>query len=192
METKKIEIEVPVGKTTKWVNNVLTLVDDKPKNVMERIKTFEDACNELGDNHPFIETYHSFEHNVRASVGNEYLKDIAAYIRLRIVVAALNEGWEPQFTKEEYRYYPWFCFYTEKEIDGMSDTDRESLFRLPSTTDYGGVSFAHAYSDSSSTASSIGSRLAFKTRELAEYAGKQFIGIWADYIFSTPMLKQVE
>lgn len=189
---KKIEIEVPDGKKAEWVNGMLTLVDDKPENVMERVKTFEDACKELGDNHPFIEAYHSFEHNVRASVGNEYLKDIAAYMRLRIVVAALNEGWEPQFTEEEYRYYPWFCFYTEKEINNMSDTNKKSLFRLPSTTDYGGVAYASAIDGSSYTGSNHGSRLAFKTRELAEYAGKQFIDIWADYIFSNSILKQVE
>lgn len=28
-----------------------------------------------------------------------------------------------------------------------------------------------------------GSRLAFKTRELAEYCGKQFMDIWCDYLF---------
>ncbi len=48
---------------------------------------------------------------------------------------------------------------------------------------YGGVAYAYAHYDSSVTFTSIGSRLAFKTRELAEYAGKQFIEIWADYVF---------
>lgn len=46
---------------------------------------------------------------------------------------------------------------------------------------YGGVSFAGAYYDSAGVVASIGSRLAFKTKELAEYAGKQFIDIWTDF-----------
>lgn len=50
-----------------------------------------------------------------------------------------------------------------------------------SASAYGGVSVAYAYSDSASVVAGIGSRLAFKTKELAEYAGKQFIDIWTDF-----------
>ena len=39
----------------------------------------------------------------------------------------------------------------------------------------GGVAFASAYYASSASYASNGSRLAFRTEELAEYAGKQFI-----------------
>lgn len=49
MNMKKIEIEIPDGKRAEWVNGVLTLVDDKPKDVRERIKTFEDACTEFDE-----------------------------------------------------------------------------------------------------------------------------------------------
>ena len=47
----------------------------------------------------------------------------------------------------------------------------------------GGVSYAYANSDSSSTNASIGVRLAFKTSELAAYCGRQFLDIWADFVF---------
>ena len=47
----------------------------------------------------------------------------------------------------------------------------------------GGVAYANTLYGSSHTNTSIGSRLAFKTRELAEYAGRQFVEIWADYVF---------
>lgn len=180
---KKIEIEIPEGKNAKWVNGVLTLVDEKPKNVMERIKTFKDACDELGCDHPFVKAYDSFYCSVRADVEDKYTKDVMAYLKLRIITTALNEGWEPEFTKGEYRYFPWFCFYTEEEIKNMSKEGKKNLFRLPGATDYGGVAYAYAGSDSSDTGSSVGSRLAFKNSELAKYAGKQFIDIWADYIY---------
>lgn len=176
MNSKKIEIEVPNGKKPEWVNGVLTLVDEKPKNVMERIKTFEDACNELGiDHNEWMQD--------KKELGLE--ADVIAYLKLRIIAAALNEGWKPQFTTDEYRYFPWFCLYTQSEIDEMNEEDKS---RVVCRSSYnanagGGVAYACASYDSSSAYTGIGSRLAFKTRELAEYAGRQFVEIWADYVF---------
>jgi hypothetical protein len=48
---------------------------------------------------------------------------------------------------------------------------------------YGGLVFADAYYGSASSGTFIGSRLAFKSRELAIYCGKQFIEIWINYLF---------
>lgn len=134
----------------------------KSKDITERIKTFEDACNELGIEHPFVRSYN---HWMNYGVYNQ--PDIEAYLKLRIIVAALNEGWTPQFKKDEWRYYPWFKFYTQKEIDKMRE---EEASRVVYRSDY----YAYAY---------IGSRLTFKSRELAEYAGKQFTELYADYMF---------
>lgn len=176
MNSKKIEIEVPNGKKPEWVNGVLTLVDEKPKNVMKRIKTFEDACNELGiDHNEWMQD--------KKELGLE--ADVIAYLKLRIIAAALNEGWQPQFTEDEYRYFPWFCLYTQSEIDEMSEEDKSRVVSRSSyiAYAYGGVAYAYTSYDSSYTNSHIGSRLAFKTRELAEYAGRQFVEIWADYVF---------
>lgn len=176
MNSKKIEIEVPNGKKPEWVNGVLTLVDEKPQNVMERVKTFKDACNELGIEHDkWVQD--------KKDLGLE--ADVIAYLKLRIIAAALNEGWKPQFTTDEYRYFPWFYLYTQSEIDEMSEEEKSRVVCRSSYVAYanGGVAYAFASSDSSSTFTSIGSRLAFKTRELAEYAGRQFVEIWADYVF---------
>ena len=181
----KLEIEVPNGKKAEWVNGVLTLVEDKPQNIMERVQTFEDACNELGKDHPLVLQYTAIDESLFP--GEEQVGDLIAYLKLRIIAAALNEGWEPKFTQDEYRYFPWFYFYTEEEISRMDDEGRRSIFRLPSTADYGGVAYAVAPYVSSYTYSSSGSRLAFKNSELAKYSGKQFIDIWADYIYSTPV-----
>ena len=54
---KEITLQIPEGKKAKWINGVLTLVDDKPKDITERIKTFEDACNELGEEHQYVKAY---------------------------------------------------------------------------------------------------------------------------------------
>lgn len=176
MNSKKIEIEVPNGKKPEWVNGVLTLVDEKPKNVMERIKTFEDACNELGiDHNEWMQD--------KKELGLE--ADVIAYLKLRIIAAALNEGWKPQFTTDEYRYFPWFCLYTQSEIDEMNEEDKSRVVYRSNVNANanGGVACAYTNNDSSNSNTYIGSRLAFKTRELAEYAGRQFVEIWADYVF---------
>lgn len=176
MNSKKIEIEVPNGKKPEWVNGVLTLVDEKPQNVMERVKTFKDACNELGIEHDkWVQD--------KKDLGLE--ADVIAYLKLRIIAAALNEGWKPQFTTDEYRYFPWFYLYTQSEIDEMSEEEKSRVVSRSHNhaSAVGGVAYAGTSNDSSYTYTLVGSRLAFKTRELAEYAGRQFVEIWADYVF---------
>ena len=183
MRTKKIEIEIPEGKKAEWINGVLTLVDESQKDnrpVTERIKTFEDARSELGSAHPLVEEYET----ITCRCGG-LSTDILAYMKLRIICAALNEGREPQFTKDEWRYFPWFILYTQKEIDHM-DEDEKSRLVYRSRSDasaFGGVAFASAHYDASRAYAYLGSRLAFKSRELAIYAGKQFIELYADLNF---------
>lgn len=151
----------------------------KPKDITERIKTFEDACRELGNGHPFVGAYRAWENG-----GLNGQEDIDAYLKLRIIVAALNEGWEPLFTEDEWRYYPWFWLYTQAEIDSMDEEERQDR-RMMSTGDYQTdyAVFACAYSPNapSHTHARIGSRLCLKSDTLAVYCGKQFIDLWADF-----------
>lgn len=152
----------------------------KSKDITERIKTFEDACNELGIEHPFVRSY-----NLWKNYGEYNQLDVDAYLKLRIIAVALNEGWEPQFTEDEWRYFPWFVLYTQKEIDEMDEEQKSRVVYRSSVNASvnGGVAFANTVYDSSRTYALIGSRLAFKSSELAKYAGEQFIEIWADYVF---------
>ena len=149
--------------------------DNRP--VTERIKTFADAAKAVGINDPedWEDGYSDVE------------PDILAYFKLRIIVQALNEGWKPQFTTEEWRYYPWFWLYTEQEIEDM-DEDEKNNRRMMNTgdyvTDFAGFASASSADVPSSTTALFGSRLCLKTPELATYCGKQFIGIWADYLLT--------
>ena len=148
--------------------------------IIERVKTFEDACRELGEDNHLVEQYRVIEENaVFTSDGN----DIFTYLKLRIIVAALNEGWEPQFTEDEERWYPWFTLWTEEELSGRSDEWKATL-HLISTGDYSGdyMGFAFTYSGNSSSFSTAiyCSRLCFKSEALATYCGKQFTSLWAD------------
>lgn len=125
----------------------------KPKDIMERVKTFEDACRELGEEHPFVRSYNGYTNNIHENNKND--TDILAYLKLRIICAALNEGWEPQFTEDEWRYYPWFWLYTQKEINDM-DEDEKTDRRLMSTGEYQTGHAGLAYADSRNAPSDSG------------------------------------
>lgn len=154
--------------------------DKRP--ITERIKTVEDAINYLGNDHLLVRTYNS-----ALSIDMEQNKDLLAYLLLRIITAALNEGWEPQFTEDEWRYYPWFRLYTQEEYDELDEEDKARVVLRSYFYSYadGGVAYVDADFDAASTITNYGSRLAFKSRELALYAGRQFAEIYADFNFRT-------
>ena len=176
MKSKKLEIEIPEGKTAVWRNGILTLIDEPEKDVRKRIKTFEDACHEIGID---AEAWN----RDKISLGLE--PDVLAFLKLRIIVKALNEGWEPRFTEDECRYYPWFILYTGEEYNKLDEEEKSRVVYRSYNFAYalGGVSYANAYNDSSYPGASVGVRLAFKTSELAAYCGRQFLDIWADFVF---------
>lgn len=154
----------------------------RPKNIMERVKTFEDALKELGDNHPFVEQFCFMELNA-SPLGD--CRDIIAYLKLRIITAALNEGWTPQFTEDEYRYYPWFWLYTKEEIAKMDKEERKKCVLFGGFASNGasaGFAYAYAHRVPSTTDANVGSRLCFKSSALAKYAGKQFAAIYFDFL----------
>ncbi|MDU1770351.1 MAG: hypothetical protein E6796_18850 [Bacteroides sp.] len=137
MKSKKLEIEIPEGKTAVWRNGILTLIDEPEKDVKERIKTFEDACREIGID---AEAWS----RDKISLGLE--PDVLAFLKLRIIVKALNEGWEPQFIEDEYRYYPWFILYTGEEYNKLDEEEKSRVVYRSyySASALGGVSCADA------------------------------------------------
>ena len=179
---KKIEIEIPEGKVAEWkeINGVtaLVLVDEKDNRpVTERIKTFEDACNELGEENVLVQAYRTAEFNTSGNKND--VSDVVAYLKLRVIAEALNEGWEPKFTTDEYRWYPWFYLHTQEEIDKMDKEKKKKLWPIGSYPDSASATSDIVWAGSDS---SFSARLAVKSEELAEYFGKQFIDIWSDYV----------
>lgn len=190
---KEVTLQVPDGKAVEWkeVNGVTIHVlvdepsveakkDDRP--VIERIKTFENAMEELGEDNTFVKEYLAV-----VNVEIELSADIMAFLKLRIIAAALNEGWIPQFTDEEVRWYPWFTLWTKEELaDKSEEWKKDRALWLFGGDSYSGASCGLASALSSDAWSlsyaSLSARLAVKNEELAVYFGKQFISIWADYV----------
>ena len=191
-ETKTIQIEVPADKKAEWQEvggkTVLVMFDEKDNRpVTERIKTFEDACNELGEDHPMVSVYDALvtRANGEQSLAEWMGKDVVAFLKLRIITEALNEGWHPKFTEDEYRYYPWFYIYTKEEYDNFSEEEKRRCVGRAGggASASGGLVCSNASYASSYSSAGGGVRLAFSNRDLAEYAGRQFIDIWADFVF---------
>ena len=152
---------------------------------MQRVKTFQDAVNELGDDNPLVQQFVCVCNIAFNNSGVKLDADIIAYLKLRIIAAALNEGWEPQFIEDEYRYYPYFYLITKEEYEQLSDEEKGRCVGRSYNNANANGGLVYAYSDCGSTDSDTdnGVRLAFRTSELAEYAGKQFLNIWADFVF---------
>lgn len=177
---KKIEIEIPDGKVAKWIDGVLTLVDDKPKDITERVKTFEDACEELGDEHPLVKEYWGV-----VNINLDITQDLISYLKLRIIITALNEGWKPIFDDHEWRYYVYFSIFTKADIKELSEADKKyCIYIRPSNATYDAFFCAHGGCSGSNTNTYNGTQFAFKTRALAEYCCEQFMTIWKDFMFA--------
>jgi hypothetical protein len=179
-----IKIAVPAGKKAEWVDGFLKLVDNEEakekKPVTERVKTFDDACKELGIDAEAIQQQWQ-------DAGITMLDEVA-YQKLRIITAALNEGWEPEFREDEYRYYPYCILYTKAEIEQKDDEWKDEhnlqLWGGGGASSSGalcGLAFAHSVYAWSIALANISARLAHKTEELAIYSGKQFTELWANY-----------
>lgn len=180
MEKKTVVLEIPADKKVELQEvdgkMVAVLVDDKDERpVTERIKTFEDACKEVGiDAEKWLEEHKDDDVN------------LLAFLKIRIIVEALNEGWKPKFDGQECRYAPYFYYYTKEEVDNM-DEDKKSRLLLVCGSALGGapcgLTCAGSYAAFSRANSDLGARLALKSRNLALYCGNQFYEIWIDFLF---------
>lgn len=162
------------------VKNVLAALFCKPEDRVKpslddykSIKTYEDACEALGE-------------EPVGDLGDHVDKHIIALIKLETISRALwGKDWQPKPDPNgsKYFYYPWFALYTQSEMDSMSEEDRGALLGADALYGaYAGFGFLHAYTRSSRSDAFIGFRLCQETEEKAKYFGVQFKEIWADYL----------
>ena len=160
----------------------------KPKDIRERVKTYEDACEVLGIKPGDLGSMRFIDADgvMKPNSVLKFMPDEIAYFKLKVITKALNEGWRPKFDSNEVRYYPWFWIYTQEEYEALNAKDKKECRVVGRSFSYayahGGVAYANANYASSFSNAVYGSRLAFKTRELAEYCGKQFLDIWVDFL----------
>ena len=109
----------------------------------KQIKTYEDALKVLGK-----EDF---------SRENLYPREIARR-KLEIIIEALNEGWEPNFSNSQYK---WYCYFY-KSTAGLGCS-------------YSDISPANANTY-------VGVRLYLKSKKLADYIGLQFRDLYEEML----------
>lgn len=152
------------------------------KDITKYIKTFEDACEALGNEHPYVKEYLN-----TVNININITHDLISYLQLRIITEALNEGWKPTFEEGEYRYYPWFYTYTKEEYDAL-DEDKKKKCRIlmkfgSNPYAVGNFIFSSQVDAGLYTITSYAVRLFLKTEQLAKYCGEQFFDIWINFLF---------
>lgn len=119
--------------------------------ITKKIKSYEDACKVLElnpENQPCVD-----------SVSEKDRNSIIAYHKLIVIVRALNEGWEADFTNhDQYKYWNWLW------------------------VDAAGFVYASTHNAATCARANVGSRLCFKNRKLAEYAITQFKSLYEEYL----------
>ena len=118
--------------------------------IKDKVKSFEDACKVL-DITPSVP--------VVTGIPEKYQKPLIANYQLMVIAEALNEGWTPDWSNGEWdKWYPWF------NMDNSSSA----------------VRFSFSAADLQRSVSGVGSRLYFKSEELADYAGTQFLELYRE------------
>lgn len=120
------------------------------RTIYERVRTFEDACEELGSDHELV-----MEYNILSSMGVS--KNILAMAKLKIITKALNDGWPDNADKIEWRerkYSPY--------LRARREGSRLLLYVSYMSADHFGTLFY------------------YRTEELAKYSVNTFSDIWKD------------
>lgn len=118
--------------------------------ITDRVKTFDDALAIVGASENL---------KILLAYNGQDVDMLAslAHAKLGIIAKALNEGWQPDWLNgNQAKYYPWF-----KQVGSALGF---------SCNDY---VYGHSLAR-------VGSRLVFKTSDLAIYAGKQFTSLYND------------
>ena len=151
---KTLKIEIPEGfKIDNFdINSGVVKFTPIPKNIIERVKSIDDAINELGEDDEDVKA-------LRVIENLSIPKHIISQLQSIIIAKALNEGWIADYTNiDQTKYEPRFYY----------DSSAGGFFYY----DYGLWS----------SATSIGSRLCFHSSKLAKYFGTQFIDIHRKYL----------
>lgn len=155
MENNTIKITVPKGFEVdfdKSAGEIKFKEKKKAKDVVERIKTYLDALDELGEKDEEVIIYRKLL-TVLDSSSHQVAHQLAI-----VITKALNEDWTPDWDdNNQYKYAIWFYMGGSSGFRFLGD-------------------------DSWRTYSRVGSRLCFKDSRLATYAGKQFAEVYKQFM----------
>ena len=114
------------------------------------IKTFNDACAKLSlDPAQLPDT---------SMIPEEFSKPIIAGYKLMIIFKAINDGWTPDWSNNQYKYYPWYWVLSS------------------------GFGFSGSNFSSARTFTRVGSHLCTDSSDKAQFIADQFIAEYQEYL----------
>lgn len=141
----------------------------------EQIRTYDDAKRALFAFHSI--RFFPNENDLKKANIDEASR---AFIRLQIIVRAINDGWTPNVAKGDLGYRPQFYLYDSKESD-VPVMKIECKYRYAdgqqialSSVTRGNPESGKAYFPTS---------LVVRTPEMARYLGTQFIDLFARFYY---------
>ncbi len=121
---RKVEIEKELNKLIEIIN-----APDKSDSIMDKVKTFEDACKIRG-----IDSSKSLPYSNPSGDSEKALNAIAM---LWIIAGVVNEGWIADYSNaSQYKWFPYF----EKTKSGFGFSSSSYVFWLSSS--FAGSRFA--------------------------------------------------
>jgi hypothetical protein len=120
--------------------------------ITNKIASYEDACKELGlnpENLPVVDTLPEKDRN-----------SIISYYKLIVIIRALNQGWEADFSNHNQRKY-WNYFWV----------------------DTAGFGCAYTNYAAARAGANVGSRLCFEKYEIAKYARETFKSLYEQFLY---------
>ena len=156
------------------------------------IKTYEDACEALNLAPIYSDLAKDADRAIcqYSEAQRQYghimnlPKHILSLMKLEIISRALwGRKWKPEPDTDSSKqfYYPCFALWTKVELNGLNEEQKSAI--LPIVVDNNKTAgFGYWYSTTISSSNTF--RLCQETTEKAEYFGRQFIELWAEYLFN--------
>jgi hypothetical protein len=136
--------------------------DAKGKELLENLygkETFNQKITDKIKTFDDVLDWHGIKNDTWQSVTKLLTPDEVAYKQVKLIAECLNEGTVMNsHDRTQYKYYPWFEVSTS------------------------GVGFSYSYYDHWRTVTIVGSRLCYKSKDLALYAAKQFEDVYINLL----------
>ena len=117
-------------------------------NIIDKVKTFEDACKVLGkDTEKCLPVVDDMPEYARATV---------TFAKLVIIIEALNEGWKPNYDDgNERKWYPWFTGVSGRGLSlsyvvyvrSVTDVGPRLVLKSEELARYAGTQFLEVYNE---------------------------------------------
>lgn len=140
---KNLTIEIPQGFEISEFDIKTGKVSFKEvkKEITERVKTFDDACREIGTTEKEFQKKYDFLEN-----------DTYAFQQIKVLAKALNEGTVLNWDNEnEYKYYIWFDMRKKGSFRyvygscAFSDSAASACYKTRELCNYAGTQFEDIY-----------------------------------------------